>query len=100
MIRDYKSIQNSQRKEEDDLEKYVERFVELNKSKKRKVIEKFVTKILDNFNFRLEVISPRDAVTFLLYQEAYPDIMKLINLMVRKHYDAYLVERAKDKGVR
>ncbi len=55
--------------------------------------------MLDSFDFRLQVVRPTDAVKFLLYQEAYPDIMKIISHMVRKHYDAYRKERAKEKEV-
>lgn len=95
MISDYQIIQAAAV----DVEKYIERFIELNTSNNKKVLNKFVTSMMDTFNFRLQVVSRRDAVKCLLYQEAYPDIMDVISLMVRKHYEAYLKERAKDKGV-
>lgn len=98
MVGDYVKIQ-SQRIVEKDFEKYVEHFVEVNESKNKRVMEEFVTNILGNFDFRLQVVSPRDAVKFLLYQDAYPDIMEIISLMVETHYDAYMKERAKEKVV-
>lgn len=99
MISDYQIILDSQQTVAVDFQKNVEHFIELNKSNNKKALNKFVTNIMDNFNFHLQVVSPRDAVKFLLYQEAYPDVMDLISLMVSKHYEAYLKERAKDKGV-
>lgn len=99
MLSDYKIVQNSRRIVAEDFKEYIEHFVELNRSNHKKVLEEFVTKILDSFNFRLQVVIPRDAVKFILYQEAYPDIMEIISIMVGTHYDAFRKERAKEKGV-
>lgn len=99
MIDDYIKIQDSQQILVEDFDEYIEQFVEVNKSNNKRVLEKFVTKILGSFNFSLQVVSPKDAVKFLLYQEAYPDIMELISLMVGRHYETYLTERAKEKKV-
>ncbi|KAJ6650040.1 hypothetical protein Bhyg_05283 [Pseudolycoriella hygida] len=98
MISDYELIQNNQRVTNDDLREYVDHFIELNAAKSKKNLKKFVTSILDSFDFHLEIVAPRDAVSFLLYQKAYPDIVEIISLMVVKHYDAYLKERAKAQG--
>lgn len=100
MISDYKVIQDNQQVVADDFKKYIEHFIEINTSNNKKALNKFVTNILDSFNLRLQVISRRDAVRFLLYQEAYPDIMELLSIMVRQHYETYVKERAKEKRVK
>lgn len=97
MLSDYKIIINNQ--QVDKLQEYVEKFVEMNRLNNKKILDHFINNILDKFNFKLEVVNPRDAVKFLLFQEAYPDIMEIISYMVNKHYEAFLKERAKDKGV-
>lgn len=99
MLSDYKIIQNSQHIVEEEFGEYIEHFVEVNESNNKKALGKFVSSILGSFDFHLQVVSKKDAVKFLLYQEAYPDIMELISLMVQKHYDAYRKERAKEKAV-
>lgn len=96
MLSDYKIVESSQRTTDEDFEKYVERFVELNTLDNKKVLDKFITTILDKFDFSLKIVSKRDAVKFLLYQEGYPDIMELIRVMVSKHADFYQKERAKE----
>lgn len=100
MINDYGTIQNSRQIiEAEDFDEHINHFIELNASNSKKALNKFVTKILERFNLQLQVVRPRDAVQFLLYQEAYPEISEIISRMVRKHYDAYVNERAKARVV-
>ncbi|KAG4079452.1 hypothetical protein HA402_005149 [Bradysia odoriphaga] len=97
MVSDYNIIQASQEQIGEKFQEHVKHFVKLNESNNKKALKKLMTKVLESFNFDLQIVKPRDAITFLLYQEAYPDIMKIVSLMVGKHYDAYLEVRAKEK---
>ncbi|XP_037042568.1 uncharacterized protein LOC119078930 isoform X2 [Bradysia coprophila] len=97
MVSDYNIIQQSQDQIAEKFQEHVEHFVKVNESNNKKALKKLITKVLESLNFDLQIVKPRDAITFLLYQEAYPDIMKIVSLMVGKHYDAYLEVRAKEK---
>jgi len=93
MRKDYEMIKNNHRIEDrKEYEIFVEEFVEHNSLNDDGMVEEIVTNLMDFLNSwedRLQVIAPREAVKFLLYEEAYPDIMELISLMVQKHYHTY-----------
>lgn len=99
MISDYNVVINNLRLDDVELQKQIEQFTEEKNVKKKKLLDKFVTKILHKFNFDLQVVNPRDALQFLLFQEAYPELMGIVTSMVRKHYEQYIIERAKQKPV-
>lgn len=97
MISDYEIVINNLRLDDDELQQQIENFIEGKKLNKKKVLDKFAAKLQDSFNYELQVVNPRDAIKLLLFQEAYPDLMDLVSSMVRKHYEAYVNERAKQK---
>lgn len=86
----YNNIHNCQQKIAEDFPEYIQHFVQLNEMDDSEALERFVDDLLDNFDFPVQVVSRTDAVKFLLYNEAYPDIMQIISEAVRVIGDQHL----------
>lgn len=93
MNKDHQVIRNHHQIEFNEFQDFLESFVESVSVDDTKMIEFIVSNILDDVNpRRLQVITHRDAVKLILFQEGYPDIMELLSSAFRTFYKNYKKE--------